>query len=226
MTRRFAEHGRDGTRLASKPGTALGLPGTVTPRGLQLPSRLTFEDWQSAGQILQVIAGASLWWIGDWYLFGEERFGELSAQAIGGDTGYSPRTVQQAAWVCGRFPFSKRLENVPFSTHMVLAGVKDEVKRDELLALAAKERWTMRQAQEVARAFKELPAPEAPTISNGNGRSADVGPFVLTLYAEAGLLIVQRRDRSGEGIALDRSEFSDEAKVLVLVFLGERDGLS
>jgi hypothetical protein len=175
---------------------------------------LIFEDWQSVGQTLQMIAGASLWWIGDWYLFGEDHFGELAAQAIGDDTGYSARTVQQAAWVCGRFAFSKRLEDVPFSTHMVLAGVKDEVKRYELLALAAEERWTMRQAQEAAREFKQIAAP----IRAEEGRSVTAGEVMLTLFVGKGILVMQRLDRR-TGIVLDRAALSDNARSLLLEFL-------
>jgi hypothetical protein len=205
---------RTGTRLSSEQETALGLPGTVTPRGLQLPGELTFEDWQSVGQTLQVIAGASLWWIGDWYLFGEDRFGESAAQAIGDDTGYSARTVQQAAWVSSRFPISSRLESVPWSTHMALAAVEDESERVRILELAAKERWTREQARERVRNRKAV----VPAVTQDEGRSVDVGQYLLTLFEEKGLLIVQHRDRR-TGMALDRAMFTDEALALVQDFL-------
>ena len=82
-----------------------------------------------------------MWWVGDWYLFGERIYGERAAQAVGDETGYSARTVQQAAWVAGRFPASSRLENVDFGTHMALAGIEDTEKRYALLGQAGEERW-------------------------------------------------------------------------------------
>jgi hypothetical protein len=221
MTRRFAVQVgvENGTRSASKPGTVLGIPGTWTSLGVELSPDTTFAEWEEIGQLLQTRAKAILWLIGDWYLFGEDHFGEDAAQAIGDDTGYSARTVQQAAWVSSRFPISSRLESVPWSTHMALASVEDESKRVRLLELAANERWTREQAREQVRGLKQISGPPGvPAIAQEKGRSVNVGEFLLTLFAAKGLLIVQRRDRH-TGMVLDRALFTDEALVLMQDFL-------
>ena len=102
---------------------------------------------------------------------------------------------------------------------MAFAGVEDEQKRYGLLTLAAKERWTVHQAREMVRDLKQTAGPPGmPVVAQDEGRSVDVGEFMLTLFAEKGLLIVQRRDRR-TGLVLDRAMFGDEAKALVLDFL-------
>ncbi len=221
MTRRLAAQAGvgNGAQVAPQSGTVLGIPGIALPHGLQLPSGLTFEAWESVGRTLQTMVGAALWWIGDWYLYGEDRFGESAAQAIGDDTGYSARTVQQAAWVSSRFPTSSRLESVPWSTHMALASVEDESERVRLLERAATDRWTREQAREQVRGLKRISGPPGvPALAQDEGRSVDVGELLLTLFAAKGLLIVQRRDRH-TGMVLDRALFTDEAKALVQDFL-------
>jgi hypothetical protein len=182
--------------------------------GVDLPETTTFEEWQEIGQMLQSRAKAIMWLIGDWFLFGEDRFGELAAQSIADDTGYSAKTVQQAAWVCGRFLLSRRLEDVSFSTHMAIAGVEDEAKRYELLELAAKERWTMRQARERVRSLKGSVAP----VVLDQGRVVETTDFLFTLYERLGRLTILQKGRF-TGVSLDRDTLTDDAVDLIMAFL-------
>ena len=108
--------------------------------------------------------------------------------------------------------------------HTALAGVEDQEKRFSLLDLAAKERWSVREARDRARDLKQITGPSgAAGIAQNEGRSVDVGELMLTLFAEKGLLIVQRRDRH-TGITLDRSRLTNEAIRLMRDFLDEGVG--
>ena len=100
MTRRLAAQVgvENGAQAAPKSGTALGLPGAITPTGYLLPSDLAFEEWAKVGETLQTIAGSALFWLGDWWRHGEAHFGEEAAQAVRDDLGYSARSVQVAVW--------------------------------------------------------------------------------------------------------------------------------
>jgi hypothetical protein len=106
---------------------------------------------------------------------------------------------------------------------MALASVEDEPQRFRLLERSANEHWTREQAREQVLASKRLSAPaQNHSVAHGKnaiGRSVDVGKFVFTLYP-IGLLIIQQRDkRADDGIVLDRTDFTDEAKALVQDFL-------
>jgi len=55
-------------------------------------------------------------------------------------------------------------------------------------------------------------------LSDLEGRSIDVGEYLLTLFEEKGLLVVQRRNRRA-GVSLDRATLTDEALTLLRDFL-------
>jgi hypothetical protein len=219
MTRRLAAQVGvgNGVRPASKLAretTEAPFPGTQTRTALILPDGLGFECWESVGQTLLTLGRSVAWWVGDWYLFGEQRYGERAAQAVGDETGYAAHTVQNAAWVASRFEPSRRREHVTFGTHAALAGLEDAGQRYALLERADTERWTCQRTREEVKRLKQISGP--PGVDEE--RSVDVGELMLTLYEEKGILIVQRRDRR-TGVALDRSTFTDEALELVQDFV-------
>ena len=49
--------------------------GELTPTGWKLPDRMTQGEWTRAGAMLARVEGAMMWWIGDWWVFGEHRYG-------------------------------------------------------------------------------------------------------------------------------------------------------
>jgi len=103
---------------------------------------------------------------------------------------------------------------VPFSTHMAIAGVEEEAKRYELLGLAVKERWTMRQARERARSLKDPVAP----VTLDEGRMVETTDLTFTPYERLGRLTILQKGRF-TGVSLDRSLLTDEAVQLVRDFL-------
>jgi len=66
------------------------------------------------------MAKSAQWWLGDWVMFGEQRYGEKHAQAIEA-TGYSYQTIANAKWIAGKFEFSERTENLTWYHHMNVA---------------------------------------------------------------------------------------------------------
>lgn len=112
----------------------------MTDTALVIPEDLSYDAWAEMGQPLVRIAQASMWWIGDWLLFGERKYGEKYSQAIEA-TGYALSTLKNAQWVADRFPPDQRREDVTFSQHKTIAGL-DPKPRAELLARAAEEHMT------------------------------------------------------------------------------------
>lgn len=148
-------------------GRQLVLPGRVTTIGLQLPDGLSFESWRGVGSALQGVDRSLMWWIGDWYRYGEERFGEDASDAVE-EFGYSPETVRKAVFVANRIDVGGRRPNLSWEHHKAAAGLGDRSERSEVLDKAEREGWTSRDLRAEVRRRKglpdraERPAPEPP----------------------------------------------------------------
>jgi len=99
------------------------LPGSLTEISYSLPPDLTYERWESIGQGLQQMERSVQWWIGDWYLYGEDRFGERSAQAVMDLTGYERSSIQNYASVARAFPPGTRVQGVSFFHHRAVQSL-------------------------------------------------------------------------------------------------------
>lgn len=86
--------------------------------GLDIRPDCPFEAWQQMGETLDRMSGAWQWWYGDWWNFGESRYGEKHAQALP-DKDYD--TKSRAAGVAGRIEFRRRRRNLSFSHHREVA---------------------------------------------------------------------------------------------------------
>lgn len=136
-------------------GELVGLetPGLLaqytTATGLELPEGLTFEDWSGVGQVLRHMERSVMWWLGDWWRYGERAYGEAASQAA--PTGYSLKTVQTAAWVADQIESSRRLEDLSWSHHQAVAALAPP-DADALLEKAEADGWSTRDLrQEVKR---------------------------------------------------------------------------
>lgn len=91
-------------------------PGQLTKTAWELPDTLTEPDWVAAGNALSQIDGAMRWWLGDWWRFGEHKYGERKA-LVESEEWQGPvfQTCADAAFVCGKFTTSRRREVVGFN---------------------------------------------------------------------------------------------------------------
>lgn len=87
------------------------LRGETTLTGWRLPNNMTVEEWKAAGQTLGRIERAVMWWIGDWWAYGEHRYGDRKAIVEAPDwSGPKFQTCANAANVCRAFETSRRRE--------------------------------------------------------------------------------------------------------------------
>jgi hypothetical protein len=136
----------------------LDLPGRATATALLLPEDLPEADWTEVGRKLHAVERSVMWWLGDWWAFGQERgYGERK-QVVEDESwdGPSYQTCMNAASVARRLGTSLRREVVPWSVHKELAPlvavdrdgqVVDDTQARELLDRAAAEGWTVREAK-------------------------------------------------------------------------------
>ena len=83
---------------------------------LLLPANLSEDDWQAIGATLGRIETSASWWVGDWWAYGEARYGQRTAivQAEGWQ-GPSRERCMNCAYVARRFKTSRRHETFDFS---------------------------------------------------------------------------------------------------------------
>src|SRR3712207_3475069 len=102
------------------PVNSVLLPALATPAGLALPDDLPFEDWKAIGEQLDRAERTVMWAIGEWWLFGERRYGARKATVTSPDwKGPSYATCREAARVARAFPPEQRQAGLTFKHHQV-----------------------------------------------------------------------------------------------------------
>lgn len=115
---------------------------------LFIPENASFEEWEKVGQVLATIEKRAMWWMGDWWRFGDHKYGERATQAI--DSNVSFKTWADAGWVSGKFETSRRREHLPWSFHREVASLDEQIA-DELLDECESEGWTQKELRQAVR---------------------------------------------------------------------------
>lgn len=116
---------------------------TLSKTGLAIRGEPSYDEWERCGAFLSQIDGTVQWWVGDWLNAGEDRYGELAAQAIDARH-WREETVRVYRWVCKQIPPVSRLTNVSFQLHQEVAALP-EAERDAWLIRCADECLTREQ---------------------------------------------------------------------------------
>lgn len=113
------------------------LPGRLSEIGYTLPPAITWERWLQVGATVQRIHKMSNWLVADWYLFGEQAWGEDAAAATNDYLDRGDESLRQAVWVAERFPLEKRQPKLSWTHHRIAAGVEAPLRYKLLEAAAA-----------------------------------------------------------------------------------------
>lgn len=125
---------------------------------LDLPEGLTFEEWVDVGRRLSIGQQAINWHIGDWWAFGDHRYGVRAEAAAKGLFGKDFGTLANLATVARKFETSRRRE-LPFTHHVEVAALPPEAA-DELLARAERDKLSSRDLRCQVQAIKAANDPE------------------------------------------------------------------
>jgi len=99
---------------------------------LTLPEDLPFDEWRAVGAQLGRTRSRLSWALGDWWRFGERRYGYRKALIESEDwDGPEFQTCRNAAWVCAAFSkTSRRRDILSFGHHAAVASLSaDEADR-------------------------------------------------------------------------------------------------
>jgi hypothetical protein len=108
--------------------------GQLTKVSLELPVTTTEKQWQEIGLQLGRLESSSLWWIGDWWAFGEHAYGERKALVESEDwAGPAFETCSAAGKVSRAFKNGRRRRlSLPWNHHKEVAWLPER-EADRLL---------------------------------------------------------------------------------------------
>jgi hypothetical protein len=145
---------------ARQPGLPIDPSVQARRTTLRLPERLAFADWRRIGTQISLISNASSWWLGDWLIYGQERYPDRYRIAIS-ETSLDYGTLRNYAWVARKFPMSRRRDTLSFQHHVEVASLA-EADQDIWLERAVRFKWSKAELR------KRLRAGAKPQISSGN----------------------------------------------------------
>jgi len=124
-----------GAQMKQQSGTLTGTSWT--------PSReLDMRAWLEHGRRFGMVGRGVAWWIGDWLIYGNARYGERYARAARA-TGYDTQSLMNMVYVASRFPATRRRASLSWSHHAELAALPPN-EQDRWLELAEHERMSVR----------------------------------------------------------------------------------
>jgi hypothetical protein len=102
----------------------------LKPTGIEWPKDrdLTPVEWQTAGAALIYMEERCGWWLPDWWVYGEKKYGDATRLATA--IGCKPKTLHNKASVARQVPPSRRREDLGVSIHAEVAALEpaDQVK--------------------------------------------------------------------------------------------------
>lgn len=167
------------------------IPGAVADSPVPLPDlfndvgldwnglRPSFEEWARFGPNLLRMEKAHQFWLGDWFLKGEQEWGEDAYQAFDPER-FDAKTIANYAWVSNQIPLKERHQGLSWTHHRIAAELPTMTLRRKALKRAVQQELTTRQLQQYVDELK--PAEE----EGGRKRSKSTHTWSLsfTLNAE------------------------------------------
>lgn len=188
---------------------------------------ISYEEWSQAGERFQLYARAANWWLGDWLLLGEQRFGEDRAAAAVDLSGLEYSTVTAARWLSSKIDPARRRPDLSWSHHREV-GSLPPVDQDRWLETAAVDGMTRDELRKAVKAETNGPAVapepepepeiEKPTTARSDALAAGAAPQVDPLPPRA-TPIAEGYDDSPEFLEACRLRFGETKGAEIFAFV-------
>jgi hypothetical protein len=132
-----------------------------TTTSLTLPKGLTKDQWVAIGRTLGKSDRSLRWWIADWWVYADHRYGDRKVLAATGLFGLAFETLMDYGTVARSVKASNRFEALSFTHHIQVATLRP-AKQKRYLARALENGWS------VAELKKQ--------IAEHTGSNGDAGP--------------------------------------------------
>jgi len=163
---------------AEPPTSVLTATGWVPHGDIEL------RVWLEHGRRFGALGRSVAWWIGDWLIYGNARYGERYVRAAR-VTGYDPQSLMNMVYVASRFALERRREALSWSHHAEVAALS-RAEQERWLELAARERMSVRSLRAELRSRRRVeqradgrdaarpPAASSPEAPAATARTANV----------------------------------------------------
>jgi hypothetical protein len=205
--RNEGEKGRP-VRISRERWLALDERALTKRVGLSLPEDLALEDWKRIGRQIFAISDASGWWLGDWLVYGQNRYPERYQRALK-ETGLDYQTLRNYAWVARRFQSSDRYESLSIQHHVEVAALPPADRR-AWLDRAERFGWSRNRLREHVRASRSGARPAGDEAGGGAGKEED-SLLRLTIDPDRAVRWKRAADIVGDGFDEWAARVLDEA---------------
>lgn len=193
----------------------------INPTNLIFTKKPEWDEWQQVVPLFAYLRNAMPWWIGDFMLHGEEAFGQMISQVEDLFGKYQYNTVANYKSVCQRVAPERRVAELSFSHHQVVAKCNPT---DQSMWLARALFDPEEQRMLTVAELDELVNPEQPG-EGGKGEQESELPEARMSYDKLGEKILKllhylrgkAPDLYGEGLI-------DSAVIKVREALGKKEG--
>jgi hypothetical protein len=162
----------------------------ATRTSLRLPEDMAIDTWRSVGEEIFAVSESSVWWLGDWLVFGERKYPDRYKRAMR-QTSLDYQTLRNYAWAARRFPPDRRRAALSLQHHIEVAALPP-ADQDHWLGFAERLRWS----RDVLR--RQMRASAAPDADAGPG-----APLRLTFRPDQ----VSRWSAAATGTGVDLAEW-------------------
>ena len=149
--------GRNGRAQASADETAIAVPGSLSPVGLDLRPGLSLAEWTAVGTALGRVDRAYRWWVGDWLNYGGGEYAERHAEALA-TTGLKQSSLKACKWVAEQIESVRRRTNLYWDHHLEVAALTPD-EQDLWLGRAEAKGWTVKELRAWIKGSKRKPLP-------------------------------------------------------------------
>lgn len=158
----------------------------------------TFDDWAAAAPVFKGVAKSSQWWLGDWVLSGQDRFGERFAQVLDQED-YTEQGLKDIVWVCERIEPTRRRSELSFEHHRKVAPLDDQAEQDYYLSWAIRHKASARAlAARIKQDKGDDGAPERVTVSGAlfavgepSDATGDLVPVTMLVDRDAAVKLIE-----------------------------------
>lgn len=181
------------------------------PAALVLDPDINYRNFEKLGARLGNFHDASKWWIGDWLLFGDDKFGEKMGQAMEA-TGRAYHTLQNYRWVASKWADrTRRRPTVAHSMHAELAALPPDGQVEWLDKIETND-WKLDQLRVHLREARLATRPQLDVHENGGFRldPERIVPLARSVILRAQPLGDGRYVIEGELLAQLRAAFGQD----------------
>jgi hypothetical protein len=132
-----------------------------TTTSLAIPKGLTKDQWVAIGTTLGKSDSSLRWWIADWWVYGDHRYGDRKALAVTGVFGLAFETLMDYGTVSRNVKASNRFEALSFTHHIQVAALRP-AKQKRYLTRALESGWSVSELKK--------------QIAADSGSDRDLGP--------------------------------------------------